>query len=123
MLVAGCTSIAADARTFDGTEWQVVAIDGQATPRAENYRVRFANGQFGGRFGCNSFGGAYRVRGGTTLAVGPVAATEMACEGPGMEFERRGFQVLQQPMRLDWTGSNRLTLVNNAGSIDLTLIR
>ena len=58
MLVAGCTSIAADARTFDGTEWQVVAIDGQATPRAENYRVRFANGQFGGRFGCNSFGGA-----------------------------------------------------------------
>jgi len=38
LLVAGCTSIAADPRTFHGTEWQVDAIDRQATPRAENPR-------------------------------------------------------------------------------------
>jgi len=123
LFYAGCTNIAADQRSFEGTEWQVVSIDGQPTPRAENYRVQVREGQLGGRFGCNSFSGAYRVSGGTSLIVGPVGATEMACQGPGMEFERRGFEVLQQPMRLDWASSNLVTLSNSAGSITLQLIR
>jgi heat shock protein HslJ len=120
LLCTACTSIAADERTFEGTEWQVTAIDGQTTPRSENYRVNFRKGQFGGRFGCNSFSGAYKVREGTILAVDPVGATEMACEGPAMDFESRGFRVLQQPMRIDWTdGHHRLKLSNGAGSINL----
>jgi heat shock protein HslJ len=122
LLCAGCANIGADRHTFEGTEWQATAIDGEATPRAENYRVQFREGRLGGRLGCNSFSGVYRVRAGTTLIVGPVGATEMACEGPGMDFERRGFEVLQQPMRLDWAGSNRVTLSNHAGSIALELM-
>ena len=117
-LVAGCTSINATHATFEGTQWQVVAINDQATPRTDMYRVGFRDGQFGGRTGCNHFGGTYRVSG-DVLTVGSVAATEMACDGPGGTFESWSFRVLQQPMRLTWHSAKRLTLSNPAGSIGL----
>jgi heat shock protein HslJ len=123
LLVAGCTSIAADQRTFEGTEWQVTAIDGASLPSTENYRVQFRHGRIGGRFGCNMFSGTYQVRGANTLIVGPAEATEMACEGPAMDTEARGFRVLRQPMRLNWASSRRVTLTNKVGSIALDLIR
>jgi heat shock protein HslJ len=116
---AACTSIAADARTFEGTEWRVTAINGSPTPQTDNYRVNFRNGQFGGRFGCNSFGGAYQLRSSSILSVGPVAVTEMACEGPGMAFENSGFAVLRDPLQINWTSARHLTLSNANGSIQL----
>ena len=119
LLCAACTNIAAGERTFDGTGWHVTAIDSQATPPGENYHVDFRKGQLGGRFGCNSFSGAYHVQRDAILIVGPVGATEMACEGPAMDFENRGFRVLQQAMRIDWTSRERLKLSNSAGSIEL----
>jgi hypothetical protein len=50
---AACTSIAADARTFEGTRWHVTAINGHATPAASNYHIDFQRGRIGGQFGCN----------------------------------------------------------------------
>ena len=43
-LCAGCTSIAADARTFEGTRWHVTAVNGRATPVAGDYRIEFKDG-------------------------------------------------------------------------------
>ena len=117
-LLAGCTSLNSTTATFEGTRWQVTAINGHATPASDQYAVRFSNGQIGGQFGCNSFGAPYQAQGGM-LTVGPIAATEIACDGQPGQFENHGFMVLRQPMRVEWQSDQRVTLSNSAGSIAL----
>ena len=118
LLCAGCTSIAADASTFEGTRWHVTAINGRTTPANGDYRVDFKSGGIGGRFGCNHFGGRYAVAG-ETLTASEVRSTLMACSDPAASFESAGFAVLNQPMRMNWTSGRMLTLSNSAGSIAL----
>ncbi|HVM22264.1 MAG TPA: META domain-containing protein [Sphingomicrobium sp.] len=126
---SACTSMAADQRTFEGTGWNVTAINGQPTTGSGDFIVRFDNGQIGGRLGCNHFGGPYRVSG-DIMTVGSVAATQMACEPAldtphisPMQFESWSFAILGSPMRIGWKGDGRLTLSNAAGSIDLLRAR
>ena len=116
--VAGCTSIAATDATFENSQWRVAAINGEATPALPNYRMAFARGRVSGQFGCNHFGGDYRLRG-DTLTTGAVAMTEMACSGPADHFEGLGLAILPQPMALRWTSAQRLTLANGNGTIAL----
>jgi heat shock protein HslJ len=118
LLVAACTSIAVDARTFDGTRWRVAAIDGRFTPALGDYRVEFKDGGIGGRFGCNGFGGRYAVAG-DLLTASEIRSTMMACSDPAASFESAGFAVLKQPMRINWSSGRRLALSNSAGSIEL----
>jgi heat shock protein HslJ len=129
LLGAGCTSIAADARTFERTQWRVSAINGHATPPSGNFAVSFKDGRIGGQLGCNHFGGAYRVAG-DVMTTTAIAMTQMACGAVGdaptislMDYESWGLAVLARPMRLSWYSSQKLTLSNAAGSIDLTLPR
>ena len=114
---AGCTTVAVDGRTFEGS-WRVVQIDGRATPADGNYRIAFENGRISGRFGCNGWGGTYAIAG-ATLTASQVPSTLMACPEPAMSFERQGLAVLERPMRWTWTGKQRLTLTNDAGSIGI----
>ena len=123
LAASACASISADARTFEGTSWQVTAINGQPAP--QGLEVRFDDGRIGGSLGCNSFSGAYRIER-ELLIVGPVAMTQMACEpavdGPAispMTFEQWGASVLGSPMRMTWHSGAELTLSNAAGSIAL----
>ena len=118
LLTLGCTSIAATSATFENTRWRVAAINDEATPTPLNYRMAFEKGRVSGQFGCNHFGGDYRLRG-ETLTTGAVAMTEMACSGAGDQFEGMGLAIIQRPMRLNWTSAQRLTLANPAGSIAL----
>ncbi len=118
LALGACTSISANAATFENSQWRVAAINGETTPALPNYRIAFAKGRVSGQFGCNHFGGDYRVSG-ETLTTGAVAMTEMACSGPGDHFEGLGLAIIQQPMRLNWTSASRLTLANAAGSIAL----
>jgi len=115
---AACTSVHSTSATFEGTRWQVTAINGRATPRNEGYMLRFEHGRVGGRFGCNQFGGPYRVEGDRLLAT-EIASTLMGCPEPAATFEQQGFAILAQPMRLIWSSDRRLTLSNSAGSIAL----
>jgi heat shock protein HslJ len=118
VLVAGCTSIRATDASLESTRWQVVAIDGHATPRTHIYRMQFRDGDAGGRFGCNHFGGHYRVTS-DALIVTNTSSTLMGCPEPAASFEREGLAVLQQPVRLNWTSDRKLMLSNAAGSIAL----
>ncbi len=117
-LLAGCTSMATSNASLEGTNWQVTAIDGQATPRTDVYRMQFGDGQAGGRFGCNQFGGQYSASG-TVLTVTNTVSTLMGCPEPAATFEREGLAVLQQPMSMNWASDRKLTLTNGAGSIAL----
>ena len=122
LLSAGCTSIAADQRTFDGTSWRVTAVDGRATPPKGDYSMSFRGRELGARFGCNRVGGRYSVAG-ETLTATEVRSTLMGCPEPASTFERKGLAVLSAPMRISWSSGNRLTLSNAAGSIALELVR
>jgi heat shock protein HslJ len=121
LLCASCTSIAADARSFEGTGWRVTAIDGRLTPAVGDYRIEFRNGGIGGRFGCNHFGGRFAVKG-ETLIASEIRSTLMACSDPAASFESTGFAVLNAPMRMNWSSGQRLNLSNSAGSLTLERI-
>ena len=121
LLCSACTSIAADARSFEETRWHVSAISGRATPAKGEYRMEFHGGSVNGRFGCNGFGGRYAVAG-ERLVVREVRSTLMACSDLAASFEGAGFAILNQPMRLRWTSSRQVSLSNSSGSIDLTLL-
>ena len=118
LVCTACTTVAADARTFEGTNWRVTAIDGRATPTSGNYSMSFAGGDLAARFGCNSIGGRYSVSG-DTLTASEVRSTLMGCPEPAGRFEREGLAVLNQSMRMTWTGGGSLTLSSGTGSIAL----
>jgi len=127
LALSGCTSMAAGARTFEGTHWHISAINGHPTPKSGRFGMEFANGQFSVQAGCNTAGGSYRVEG-DMLRPSPVRSTQMACDSiedlpvPLMTFERWGFAVLGQPMQMHWKSGKELTLRNAAGSIELELL-
>src|SRR6476660_2324550 len=102
LLCASCTSIAAGARSFEGTRWRVAAVDGRVTPALGDYRIEFRNGGIGGRCGCNHFGGRFAVKG-ETLIASEIRSTLMACSDPAASFESAGFAVVNQPMRMNWS--------------------
>lgn len=119
---AACTSIVADSRTFEGTRWHVTAVNGRSTPAAGDYRMEFRDGQIGGRFGCNGWGGAYAISG-DRIVASRIVSTMMACSDPAATFESEGLAVLRQPMRWTSGAGETLILSNSAGSIALQPIR
>lgn len=118
-LVALAACATADTGGVAGSEWRVTAINGQATPPPPaSYRLQFEQRRLAGQFGCNHFGGDYRLVGGV-LTTGAMMMTEMACREPAARFEAWGMAVLQHPTRVSWQGDDRLLLSNAAGSIEL----
>ena len=124
LMCAGCTSIAVDQRSFEGTRWRVTAINGQPTSARGVFFFEFERGSYSARMGCNQARGRYRVEGDALVAFGTMT-TEMACDAvpaepiPLMTFEEWGFRVLRAPMRMQWKGETGLTLSNANGSIVL----
>jgi len=122
LLLPACATPIPLGQPLEPSRWQVIAINGQSVPSSDSYRVEFRGGRFGGRLGCNHFGGPYRLRGGT-LMVGQIASTMMACSEPAMSHERLGLAALAQPLQMGWSeGGARLTLSGSAGSISLARI-
>jgi len=97
-----------------GTNWRVTAINGRPTPPSNHY-INFMPDRIGAKFGCNSLGAGYSQNG-NMLDTDAVMATRMAC--PDMSFENLGSAILERPMTVSGVG-NRLTLSNDAGTIDL----
>jgi heat shock protein HslJ len=114
---AACTSIAADARTFDGTRWQVTAINGRSTPRT-GYFVSFSATRISARFGCNAIGGDYRIAG-NLLIANDLASTLMGCPEPAATLEQAGMRVLDYPAKIVWHGDGRIALRGDGGAIEL----
>jgi heat shock protein HslJ len=81
--------------------------------------VTFENGAVSGSSGCNTFNGSYTLTG-TTLAIGPLASTKMACEQPVMDQETAFLTTLQGATGFTTNGAN-VTLVAADGSNAVTL--
>ena len=112
----GCGGEAVVPAALAGTNWRVVSISGRATPAAGQFSMNFEAARLSAKFGCNGLGANYS-QAGDTVTTGPVMGTRMAC--PDMSFETQGSAILDRPMRINWSGGDRLTLSNSAGSIAL----
>ncbi|MGI8704898.1 MAG: META domain-containing protein [Sphingomicrobium sp.] len=122
-LCGGCTAINLAPDTLEGTSWRIAAVNGQPTPAAGDYSMRFeAGGSVAARFGCNYMGGKYRIVG-DTLTISNVATTLMGCPEPAGTHESEGSAILSRPMRVSFPGSERMGVSNEAGSIALDRAR
>ncbi len=90
--VGGCAAAGGGTGgTIEGPTWQLTsqAVAGAATgvPGGVHVDATFKGGAVAGSGGCNAYTGPATVAG-STLKVGPLASTEMACEGPASAVEQ-----------------------------------
>jgi len=98
--------------------WTVVAIDGAATPGGAGFAFTIEPPRGSGRFGCNSGSGSLTVERGY-LVPGNWVVSAAACQPERMRFERKGFDILAQPMAIEAGPAGGIRLRNQRGSIDL----
>ena len=92
LLAAACsgTSGGGTGGTIEGITWNLTSYDvaGTSTPVPADVFVdaRFGAGLVAGSSGCNTYSGTATVSG-STLKVGALAGTKMACQGPATDVE------------------------------------
>jgi len=120
LLCVGCTTVQFTQRSFEGTEWRIAAINGEATPSSGVYPMRFQGGRVSVGLGCNGGSGDYRVVG-DQLKVAPLAKTERECTPiHRMELEAGAIRILLLPMQISQNQRTGGTiLANSAGSLEL----
>lgn len=97
-------SLAQPPAALDGTQWQLISLDG--SPVLDSTSVTLAFGpqdRAGGSGGCNSYGGSYSVQD-DALSFGPLASTMMACHDDVMQQELDYFAALQAVTRFTRSG-------------------
>ena len=112
----GCGGGAVAPASLAGSNWRVTAVNSRPTPPGDTFFMQFEQARVGAKFGCNGLGADYE-QSANVLNLGPVMGTKMAC--PDMSFEIQGGAILGQPMTMNWSGGDRLTLTNVAGRIEL----
>jgi heat shock protein HslJ len=103
-----------------GTTWTLDSlIQGDAAstvPKGVTSTVTFtAQGSVQVSPGCNSGGGPYTVEG-DQVTFGPIALTQMACEGPASDVEAAVIQVMDGTATFQLDGSS-LTLTNGPSGL------
>lgn len=100
LLLAGLVALvfaaapAPAAAQLAGSAWTAREVNGDPVPDGLPVFLRFAEDGASGAGGCNRFTGGY-AESGEALALGPFAATRMACTGPAMDVEAAFFDALQ----------------------------
>ncbi|QQM30792.1 META domain-containing protein [Martelella lutilitoris] len=78
-----------------GPEWTVSEIGPESVSDSGEVTISVsADGRISGSAGCNRFMGAVKLGGEGGLEIGPLAATNMACEEPLMALERDFFRAI-----------------------------
>lgn len=70
---------------LDGTDWQLIELNGKQLPIQILITLGFKDGQAGGNAACNSYGASY-TQNGSTLTFDEAISTMMYCEGV-MDYE------------------------------------
>lgn len=132
-LLGSCTSVQLGPQSLAGTEWRVTEIDSRPTPGGPDFAMQFQATQWHGGFGCNGMSAEYRLAGnvltigrtdGQQFVPGRIMATERDCSStPTGHFEDEAVAILVKPMTVRFSSAHRMTLANDAGSIELELRR
>lgn len=114
LLMAGCAKEVALVKgeppvitgSLEGGPWLVEDINGGGIPDNTRVDITFDPGDAGtsavsGRSGCNRYRGGW-TQTGTTLKLGPLAGTMMACPPAQMETERKFLDTLAAVTSVAW---------------------
>lgn len=82
--------------------------------------ARFADGAVSGSGGCNVYNGEATVSG-ATLKVGPLATTQIACEGPAADIEKAYLAALASAATFTAT-ADALTIFDGSGAAVLAYV-
>jgi heat shock protein HslJ len=87
---SGAANAGGTGGTIDGTHWKLTSYDVSGTsttvPADVIVDARFAGGTIAGSSGCNVYSGPATVTG-STIQIGELVSTRMACEGPAADVE------------------------------------
>ena len=92
LAVAGCVAPAAPGHSLAGSQWRFLSIDGEA-PASDRAALSFEKQSLGANVGCNGMGGPWRIENGR-LVAGPLAQTQMYCDGPVWQQEQAASALL-----------------------------
>lgn len=112
----------AEAVALEETTWQLseYATEGGATvpvPQLVAATATFADGVVSGNGGCNSYRATYTLDG-DTIAIGEIAATRIACQGPAGTVETAFFATLPKMTTVAVDGET-LELTGDGGKLIL----
>lgn len=122
-LLVACTSVvpASPTPTIKGTSWLVTSIHGTPVLAGAQPTVDFGGDlTVSGSTGCNRFTGSYTTSG-STLAVGPVAMTMMACTEVGVMEQETAFSQALSAASSFRGDSEQLELLDKSGEVLLVL--
>lgn len=85
-LLTACAAAKEGHASLTNSTWRFVSIDG-SVPASGKAQLTFEEDRLGANVGCNGMGGPWRVEGGRLIA-GPLAQTQMYCEGPVWSQEK-----------------------------------
>ena len=113
LLLAACAATSAETRRdIRGIEWRAVDINGAPVAAGRPLTLRLdGGGRASGHGGCNSFSAPYRLRSELRLEFGPIAATEIACEGAVGEQEARYLAILDAAESYSRYGDGSLSVI------------
>ena len=102
--------------TLTDNDWQVTAIDGEATVEDARPTLQFPeDGRLAGTSGCNRYFSSFEMDG-NTVTIGNAGATMMACPEPLMDQERRFFAALSASVSFEINADGELMLADAEGN-------
>lgn len=117
LLLGGCATngVTGPGGALLDVEWRVQSVGDSAVREGSRITMTFrTDGNVGGRSGCNSFFAPYTIDG-TTISIGPVGGTLMACADPLMAQEHRFLQLLEKSSQFTLRDGPTLTLTAASG--------
>jgi heat shock protein HslJ len=102
--------------TLAAVEWMLVSIDGQPVPAGlKPPVVHFEINSVRGSAGCNRFTAPVKETAPGELAIGPAAATKMACPPAEMELEQKFLALFEKASRYTFV-AGQLALTGKDGT-------
>ena len=119
ILLVGCGPGPAAGPSLDGTQWVLVALEGEPPLTGTAPSAEFSADQISGSTGCNHYFGPYTVSG-SDITVGDVARTEIGCTDPAgvMDQEEAFLAALASAASYRLSGA-RLELLDATGGVIL----
>lgn len=119
VLLVGCSPSPADGPSLEGTQWVLVALEGEPPLPDRAPSAEFSADQISGSASCNHYFGTYAVSGGD-ITITDVARTEMYCMDPeGVMGQEEAFvAALTSAAGYRFAGA-RLELLATTGSLIL----
>ena len=123
MMLTACGDFKTAGRAADlEGEWTLLTLNGASLLADSTINSAFADEQFSGFSGCNSYGGSYTVKG-STLDFEELAVTAMACFKEGVMAQEQAYTSALSNVTKFRVDGDRLELLDKSGTTILLYAR